>query len=642
VLQRDPAKRIGTAEEIARRLDALLARAGHTHPHKLIAQRVASLVPALSPEIDTARPPVLRNPEVVTFAVGPALARSDSVREAASSERAGAHRRLSISKAPVAEAPPADEDDPTLLEIAAPPPDSDFDPEETLEREGHPRVGETTDTHTIPLRPAIQATGTGGGFASVARAVLASASVPVPASGRPGTLAPPRRPVLPASIEAVAERLEELDPESDESLTAPLRRPPTLAMPADKAPRVAPRPVSVAQTARAQGGNASQGLSADPEEASTVPSKARSSLPVPPPPVARSSVPASSKGVETVGAPTARSSEAPPSQRPSTASSSPPEPPKTSTVREAILGSSSRPSEGTGSSDLLALFGAPPLPASPSSRVEASVPQDGEARPSTELLSEACPSEASGATHVRRTQRIDTVRPPSSKGRVRVLALALGGLCAVAGLVVLGAYMSGSLKRHPSHVATTTALEPSRRAPSRMTEEGVVAPAVASTGELPPASPLPVLPSEPTPVPLPAPSGVAVPSSVSRRTPAMPPTAATRPVVSAPTRVGARPPGALARPATTPRLAVPTPPATARGTSNRPTVRTTPLHDPFETLANGASATAVQPPSRPVSVRDPGTTPTRLPSPSATPVRTPVPRPPAPPSVRSGVIFHEL
>ncbi|TAK19980.1 MAG: serine/threonine protein kinase [Myxococcaceae bacterium] len=70
ILQRDPAARIGTAEEIAATLEGMLEAMRSGPPAKLVAQRVASLVPAISPEFDLARP-AAPSQEVVTLAVGP-------------------------------------------------------------------------------------------------------------------------------------------------------------------------------------------------------------------------------------------------------------------------------------------------------------------------------------------------------------------------------------------------------------------------------------------------------------------------------------------------------------------------------------------------------------------------------------------
>nr|MBK7068528.1 protein kinase [Deltaproteobacteria bacterium] len=70
ILQRDPAARIGTAEEIAAALEGMLEAMRSGPPTKLVAQRVASLVPAISPEFDLARP-AAPSQEVVTLAVGP-------------------------------------------------------------------------------------------------------------------------------------------------------------------------------------------------------------------------------------------------------------------------------------------------------------------------------------------------------------------------------------------------------------------------------------------------------------------------------------------------------------------------------------------------------------------------------------------
>ncbi len=466
VLHRDPAKRVGTAEEIAQRLDALLQRTGHANPARLVAQRVASLVPALNPEIDAARPAAARNPEVVTFALGPALSHREPAREAPAADRGGAHRRLSIASAPVAEANLSEEDDPTLLEIAAPPADPDFDPEETIERADHPRVGENTDTHTIPLRPAIQATGTAGagGFAAVARAMAAPATSPSPAPNRAVAAVQPRRPVLPASIEFVPELSAEFEPETDDSLTAPLRRPPTLAMPPNRAPQVAPRPAPAPAVARS-GGPAPLQNPLSGKATATVPPAGRSS----PPPTASTPPPAttSSPPRPSTAPPSARAASPEP-PRPSTAPPEhrPAEAPKVSAVHEARPGarpSSPAPANGQ---DLAALFGpAPPAPTSPFGDIpplHAPAPTTPPPRrDSRDTLSAA---EVPAATGPRRTQRIDTVQPPPRKGRL--LALAVGGLCAVAGLVVLGAYVSGSLRGGASEAATPSALRPAAQPPA--------------------------------------------------------------------------------------------------------------------------------------------------------------------------------
>ncbi|MBI5515419.1 MAG: protein kinase, partial [Deltaproteobacteria bacterium] len=71
ILERDPRRRLGTAEELADRLDTMLLRLGQRPPTRTIAQRVSSLVPALNPELDAVKPLVRKNPEVVTFALGP-------------------------------------------------------------------------------------------------------------------------------------------------------------------------------------------------------------------------------------------------------------------------------------------------------------------------------------------------------------------------------------------------------------------------------------------------------------------------------------------------------------------------------------------------------------------------------------------
>ena len=68
ILQRDPARRIRTAEEIADHLDAILRAMGVTDVPRVLAARVSSLIPALNPALDAQRPVVDRSAEVVTFA----------------------------------------------------------------------------------------------------------------------------------------------------------------------------------------------------------------------------------------------------------------------------------------------------------------------------------------------------------------------------------------------------------------------------------------------------------------------------------------------------------------------------------------------------------------------------------------------
>jgi eukaryotic-like serine/threonine-protein kinase len=161
ILTREPDRRVATAEEIAQRLEAQLSAMGQTSLSRIVAQRVASLVPALTPEADMPKP-LARSPEVVTFAVGPTAPPP----RASSADRAGGHRKIVVANSSVAVAP-EDDEDPTLLEIAAPPPDRDYDNEVRFDpKPTHPVVGESTDTHTIPLQPAIQATGTLGANSS--------------------------------------------------------------------------------------------------------------------------------------------------------------------------------------------------------------------------------------------------------------------------------------------------------------------------------------------------------------------------------------------------------------------------------------------------------------------------------------------
>ena len=640
ILQRDPTKRIGTAEDIAQRLDALLQRAGHATTAKLVAQRVASLVPALSPEIDAARPAVQRNPEVVTFALGPAFARAEAPREPqGAADRAGAHRRLSVADAPIAHARPSDEDDPTLMEIAAPPPDADFDPDETLERDGnHPRVGETTDTHTIPLRPAIQATGTLGVAAvAVARAMVASAPRPVAA-------VQPRRPVLPASIDVIQELSAEFDGESDDSLTAPLRRPPTLAMPPGRAPQVAPpkpaRPGTPSPLANP--------LASKPAKATqTVPPSARSS-----PPAAQSSA-ALAAPLATVSSPPAvsRPSTVPPPRpannvdapRPSIAPEAPrplaaPEAQRVSAVHEAAR--SSRPAAApVPEPELASIFGAPPPPpASPFGDIpalRAPAPTSSPPRQSQDsLVAAEVPS-----TGPRRTQRFSTTPPPRKKAGV--LAFAFGGLCVVAGLVVLGAYLSGTLRQKPTESATTSALQPTAAAaPVAVPAEPAApsaAPAVTPTPA--PAPPVAAPPEPAAPVvaaPEPEPELIA---PAPEPTPPPAPVAAPRAPTPRPPQVAARAPSAPRAPTAprTPVVAPPRAPTPAIAARPRPASRGTLMGDPFDTLANGSAATPTRAPARPTPVRAPVAAPTRAPAPAPAPRRaTP------PPTVRSGTIFQDL
>jgi serine/threonine protein kinase len=72
VLQRDPDHRINTAEEIAQYLDAILATMRVSQPERIIAQRVASLVPATDPAKDFARPAAVRPAEVIFATSRPA------------------------------------------------------------------------------------------------------------------------------------------------------------------------------------------------------------------------------------------------------------------------------------------------------------------------------------------------------------------------------------------------------------------------------------------------------------------------------------------------------------------------------------------------------------------------------------------
>ncbi|MEZ4394689.1 MAG: protein kinase, partial [Polyangiales bacterium] len=65
ILQRDPNQRVATAEEIASYLDAILQSMRVTHPERVIAQRVAALVPETDPALDLRRPTPAPAAEVI-------------------------------------------------------------------------------------------------------------------------------------------------------------------------------------------------------------------------------------------------------------------------------------------------------------------------------------------------------------------------------------------------------------------------------------------------------------------------------------------------------------------------------------------------------------------------------------------------
>ncbi len=124
VLQRDPARRVRTAEEIADRIDTMLHAMGVTDVPRVLAARVSSLIPALNPALDAQRPTVSRAAEVVTFASStPVL----SMGAGAPSGRLPLEPRPASVRPPAPRAPTPtaraasdgldDDDDPTMTEI---------------------------------------------------------------------------------------------------------------------------------------------------------------------------------------------------------------------------------------------------------------------------------------------------------------------------------------------------------------------------------------------------------------------------------------------------------------------------------------------------------------------------------------------
>ncbi len=650
ILQRDPERRLGTAEEIAAKLEQLLARGGQTSLSRIIAQRVASLVPALNPELDANRPAVARSPEVVTFAVGPGFAHHGA-------DARGAHRRLEVADAPIATRQPdaRDDEDPTLLEIAAPPPDPDFDSDETLDRAPqHPVVGESTDTHTIPMQHPVAATGTSGPFArqSPLRAQPSPAIAPVAVASRrstqlftgsPGDAGPP----APARSKArddlddslTGEIIQHPQPSAHLSpvrplaSSAPLRPrpappksggskplPPTIAeKPRTLAPPV-PRsaalnlPVSATRTASGLGPELRSDASHRPAQQSSRPSTPPSPAKAPPPeePIEISvdidldiTKPAQNPAPEVPR-------QVSPHSDPGLAATFGDLPPKPAPRPSPLTLPPATPAQPS------------PFDLMPSTRTLPPPPLDGPRRLNDTFAAAEIPS-----TVKRQTQPFERRRP-------WLVLAAVGGLCLVAGLVVAGAYAVGGLRSPavdpatPS--ATASALQPSLRTVAASPAVTVAPPAREPTS---PGSDLNPPRSDSNP-----------PGSDSN-----------------PPRSDSNPPRSVSNP---PR-SVSTPPAP----SPAPVVRAAPPAPVVRTIAAPAQAARVQPPTvapRPTAPQPIGPRPvaqrpsTALPDPFLTvssprPVRTATPRPvaaptpaptPAPtvprraPTVRGGGIFTDL
>ena len=132
VLQRDPVARVGTAEEIVAALEAMLEAMRAGPAVKLVAQRVASLVPAISPEFDLARPVVVHSQEVVTLALGhggPSAPKHPIGRTMQMSPAPPALNRYSRASAPPPDVDVAVDSEPTMMDIptsrASVPPDDE-------------------------------------------------------------------------------------------------------------------------------------------------------------------------------------------------------------------------------------------------------------------------------------------------------------------------------------------------------------------------------------------------------------------------------------------------------------------------------------------------------------------------------------
>lgn len=202
ILQRDPDQRIGTAEEIAHYLDAILAAMRVTQPERVLAQRVASLIPASDPSRDVARPSQPKAAEVI----------------------------LASSRAPVQQPlrgdtrPPALYDDKTQTEVG-------FDPSEhTTAVETNIPDDERTVAMSIPPEPAAAPTVTplaGAGGRAPVRHPRLSLEEPatIPARRAPTMSMPPvaRRPAEPQRQATMAPTRPSLPPERPSS-----RPPPTL------------------------------------------------------------------------------------------------------------------------------------------------------------------------------------------------------------------------------------------------------------------------------------------------------------------------------------------------------------------------------------------------------------------------------
>ena len=622
VLDRDPERRIGTAEEIAQRLEQLLAQAGQSSLSRLMAQRVGSLVPALSPEVDAVKPALTRNPEVVTFAVGPAFAHG------ASPDHGGPHRKVEVGSARPARPALRDEEDPTLLEIAAPPPDRDFDADETIDRQPErPLVGENTDTHTIPIPHPIAATGTGGQARTptpIARQVPLASSAPLSVPSRRATqmfTGPSASPVYESAPPAAAPRVVMRD-DFDDSLTSEIRQVPVGAAPIapavralipratparPEAPRPAARPLPppIAEKPRTMapprparpvaaalqtrpGVGPLDGVESAPARPMTMPPR--------PPPVA------SARAPEARPAPTASAHD------PDLDVTRPASPPARPTAPAPDTSRASVSDPG-----LAFTFGDLP----PNAPLFAEPPP---ARPFVPPVAHRGADTLAAAEIPSPVQRPTVPMPRRRSPWIGVAAF--GGLAVVASLVVGGAYIAGGLRARNSAGTAASAL----RAAEAPVAPPAAAPTPAPARVVAPAPALVVAPA-PAPVVAPAPAEVAVPE----------PVVAPEPAVVAPTPAPPHPPAprvaVVARPTTPPRAPAQPTAAVARVVhpaqpvaAPRPTravpVRT-PRPDPFDAPPTRAATavTATRAPARPT-------------------VAAPANRPS--PTVRGGGIFTDL
>ncbi len=678
ILQRDPDRRLGTAEEIATKLEQLLARAGQTSLSRIIAQRVASLVPALNPEVDANRPAVARSPEVVTFAVGPGFAHHGA-------DARGPHRKLEVADAPIAmrQPDPRDDEDPTLLEIAAPPPDPDFDSDETLDRAPpHPVVGENTDTHTIPMQHPVAATGTSGPVArqSPMRAPAAPAIAPVSVASRRATQlftgnASEAGPPVPARAK-VRDDLDDsltgeiiqapqqgahVSPVRPLASSAPIRPkpappkpvgskplPPTIASkPQTLAPPV-PRsaglnvPVSATRTSSGLGPEVRSELSPRPAQAHSKPA-------APPAPVEEPIEISVDLDFDVTKPASNPAPEVPRHVSP------PSDPGLSATFGELPPKSPSRPSP----LDLPPVTRTQPSPfdAMPAARTLPPPSLDGSRRLNDTFAAAEIPS-----TVKRQTQPFERRRP-------WMVFAAVGGLCLVAGLVVAGAYAVGGLRSPPvdpnAARATASALQPASR-PTAAPPAIAVAPST-------PEAPAPEAPPRPSPAPEPVAPPVdpapAVAAANAHPIAVTPPPVAVNPPAAAPVAPRAAPSTPTVAPA--PPRPAPAPAAIVRApVAPQAVARTVAPASSAPSQAARApapSAVALRPATpqpiapRPVTPRPTPRTSAPMPDPFLTvssprPVRAATPRPvaaptPAPitptqprhaPTVRGGGIFTDL